>query len=262
MSKNWISKIYQNKKRIFSQGKQDGIIEYIINNIKINNKFCVEFGYDSNDLTSGGGPNTTNLIINHNWDYLLLDGTHNNEKINLHKHFLTKDNICDLFKKYNVPLEPGYISIDVDSTDLWLMNSILQKYKPSFLSVEFNPNIPIDHAITFPPSDENGWNNDKIFGASLKALNIIGQNKHYTLIYAGNLNISKHHDAFFVRNDLIINCQGRPKLEDFRFIYCPIHSSCKTDRYKIMLDYEEFLLTNNIAKSQEKANKVCKTYLC
>ena len=40
MSKNWISKIYQNEKRIYSQGKQDGIIEYIINNITINNKFC------------------------------------------------------------------------------------------------------------------------------------------------------------------------------------------------------------------------------
>jgi len=262
MSKNWISKIYQNEKKIYSQGKQDGIIEYIINNIEIKNKFCVEFGYDSNDLTGGYGPNTTNLILNHNWDYLLLDGNNNNEKIKLHKHFLTKDNICDIFEKYNVPLEPGYISIDVDSTDLWLMNAILQKYKPSFLSVEFNSNIPIDYAITFPPSDENGWTYDKIYGASLKALNIVGQKYDYTLIYAGIGNISTHYDSFFVRNDLIVNCQGRPSLEDFRFTYCPIHPSCKTNRYKIMLDYEEFLLTNDIEKSQEKSNQVCKKYLC
>ena len=132
MNKNWISKIYQNEKNIYSQGKQDGIIEYIINNIEIKNKICIEFGYDSNNLTGGCGPNTPNLILNHNWDYLLLDGNHNNEKINLHKHFLTKDNICDIFKKYNVPLEPGYISIDVDSTDLWLMNAILQNTNPRF----------------------------------------------------------------------------------------------------------------------------------
>ena len=43
MSKNWISKIYQYEKQIYSQGKQDGIIEYIIKNINISNKFCVEF---------------------------------------------------------------------------------------------------------------------------------------------------------------------------------------------------------------------------
>ena len=130
MSKNWISKIYQFEKKIYSQGKQDGIIEYILKNIEIKNKFCIEFGYNSNSLTEGSGPNTTNLIINHGWDKLLLDGDFSNEEINLHSHFLTEDNICEIFEKYNVPLEPGYISIDVDSTDLWLMNSILQKYKP------------------------------------------------------------------------------------------------------------------------------------
>ena len=99
MSKNWISKIYQYEKKIYSQGKQDGVIEYIIQNIKINNKFCVEFGYDSVSLTEGGGgPNTTNLILNHKWDYLLLDGSNENVDIKLYRHFLTKDNICEIFE--------------------------------------------------------------------------------------------------------------------------------------------------------------------
>jgi hypothetical protein len=262
MSKNWISKIYENQKKIYSQGKQDGIIEYIINNIKINNKFCVEFGYDSDKLTGGGGPNTTNLILNHNWDYLLLDGTHENEKINLHKHFLTENNICDIFKKYNVPLEPGYISIDVDSSDLWLMNAVLQKYIPSFLSVEFNSNIPIDYAITFPPSDEKGWVYDKIYGASLKALKIVADKYNYQLVYAGFGKFSENYDAFFVKNDLIINCQGRPTLEDFRFTYSSIHEKCTDDRYKIMLDYQEYLKTGDLVESQIKAHEISKKYLC
>jgi hypothetical protein len=262
MSKNWLSKIYNYEKKIYSQGYQDGIIEYILQNIEIKNKYCIEFGYNSNNLNEGSGPNTTNLLLNHNWEGLLLDGNNNNEKINLHKHFLTEDNICDIFEKYNVPLEPGYISIDVDSTDLWLTNSILQKYKPLFYSVEFNPNFPIEYAITFPKNNDKGWTGDKIFGASLKALNIVAINNQYTLVYAGCLKTSFHHDAFFVRNDLIKNCQGRPILEDFRFIYCPIHSPCNTDRYKIMIDYEEFLLTNDIIKSQKKAENICKKYLC
>lgn len=261
MSKNWISKIYQHEKKIFSQGTQDGIIEYIINNIEIVNKYCIEFGYDSTSLTGGGGPNTTNLILNHNWDYLLLDGSQENKNINLHRHYLTPENICEIFEKHNVPLEPGYISIDVDSTDLWLMNSILKIYKPSFLSVEFNSNIPIDYAITFPPSDKSGWLYDKVYGASLKALKIVGNTYNYTLIYAGYFKKSLNHDAFFVRNDLIVNCSGRPILEDFRFTYCPIHPPCKTDRYKIMIDYEDFLLTNDIIKSQEKALNISKLYL-
>ena len=262
MSKNWLSKIYNYEKKIYSQGGQDGIIQYIIQNIEIKNNFCIEFGYDSNTLDGGSGPNTTNLLLNHNWQCLLLDGNNNNEKINLHKHFLTEDNICDIFQKYNVPLEPGYISIDVDSTDLWLTNSILKKYKPMFYSVEYNPNFPIDYAITFPKNDNEGWTGDRIFGTSLKALNIVAINNDYTLVYAGHLKKSFHHDAFFVRNDLIKNCEGRPTLEDFRFSYNPIHRPCNTDRYKIMIDYEEFLLTNDIIKSQKKAENICKKYLC
>ncbi len=168
MSKNWLSKIYNYENKIYSQGGQDGIIQYIIQNIEIPNKYCVEF----------------------------------------------------------------------------------------------NPNFPVDYAITFPKNDNKGWTGDKIFGASLKALNIVAINNQYTLVYAGCLKASFHHDAFFVRNDLIKNCQSRPTLEDFRFIYCPIHSACNTDRYKIMLDYEEFLWTNDIIKSQKKAENICKTYLC
>jgi hypothetical protein len=262
MSKNWISKIYNFEKKVYSQGKQDGIIEYIIENIEIKNKFCVEFGYDSNDLHNGCGPNTTNLIKNYGWDKLLLDGTNENKEINLHKHFLSEDNICDIFEKYNVPYEPGYISIDVDSTDLWLTVKILEKYKPSFYSVEFNPNFPIDYAITFPKNDDIYWAEDRIFGASLKALNIVANNNKYTLVYAGLCSSSLNHDAFFVRDDLILNCQGRPKLEDFRSTYYNIHTKCVTERYKIMLDYEEFLLTNDLEKSQEKAHDVSKKYLC
>lgn len=262
MSKNWISKIYQNERKKYSQGKQDGIIEYIINNINIKNNYCIEFGYDSNSLTDGCGPNTTNLILNYNWEHLQLDGSHENPNINLYKHFLTKNNICDIFEKYNVPREPGYISIDVDSTDLWLMDAILQKYSPSFLSVEFNSNIPIDYAITFPPSDEKGWIYDKIYGASLKALNIVSKKYSYTLVYAGRFNISEHHDAFFVRNDLIVNCDGRPRLEDFKLTFHPIHLKCADERYKIMLDYEEYEKTGDIQNSQIKAWDITKKYLC
>ncbi len=86
-----------------------------------------------------------------------------NTNINLFSHYLTEDNICEIFKKYDIPFEPGYISIDVDSTDLWLTNAILKNYRPCFYSVEFNPNFPIDYAITFPKSDDKGWLGDKIF---------------------------------------------------------------------------------------------------
>ncbi len=129
----FLENISKYEKKKLSQGRQDGVIEYIIKNINIKNKFCVEFGYDSDKIDGGCGPNTLNLIKNYNWKFLLLDAENHNPDINLYKHKLSTENIIEIFEKYNVPIEPGFISIDVDSIDLWLCDKILEKYSPSFL---------------------------------------------------------------------------------------------------------------------------------
>ena len=245
----WLLNISNYEKKITSQGKQDGVIEYIINNIYIKNKYCIEFGFDSDKIDGGCGPNTLQLIKNHNWDHLFLDGNHHNPTINLYKHVLTTDNICQLFEKYNVPKEPGFISIDVDSIDLWLCDKILEKYNPSFFCIEFNPNFSIDHAIAFP-NDENFWKYDRCMGSSLKAIKLmVDKHKRYELVYAGNFSVSKHHDAFFIRKDLIKG-QIIPKFNSFRKTHYYKHKPCSNNREEILLDYEYFIQTGDIVEAK------------
>ena len=44
-----------------------------------------------------------------------------------------------------------YLSVDVDSTDLWLVEAVMMSaYRPRVISSEFNPNFPYDYAIAFP----------------------------------------------------------------------------------------------------------------
>lgn len=258
---NWLLNISNYEKKITSQGKQDGVINYIINNIYIKNKYCIEFGYDSNKIDGGCGPNTFQLIKNHNWDYLLLDGNNHNPSINLYKHMLTTDNICQIFEKYQVPKEPGFISIDVDSIDIWLCDKILEKYNPSFFCIEYNPNFPIDHAIAFP-NDKNVWQGDRCFGSSLKAIKLmVDKYKRYELVYAGNFATSRHHDAFFIRKDLI---EGKiiPTFNSFGFTHQNIHRPCNNNREKILLDYEYFIQTRDIVEAKKRAELISKKFLC
>lgn len=260
MAKSWIDYIPNHEQKMFSQGKQDGVIAFIFDNINpINDPpYYVEFGY-MEDI----GANTYNLRKN-GWRGLLLDRNNHDPSINLHKEFLTSKNITDVFRKHNVPIEPDYISIDVDSTDLWLLKSTLKEYRPLLVSVEFNLNIPLSSALTFPDDPEEEWNDaDCIFGASLKALNIVANSYNYTLVYAGDISCSHHHDAFFVRNDQLIGLQP-PSLERWHRSHHEIHPRCafSSDRYKIMLDYEEYELTNgDIEKSRAKAEPIGKEYL-
>ena len=261
----WLKNLNKIKTNNNSQGNQDGLIEYIISNVNIENRFCVEFGYSSNDYIDFGdsGANCSNLVLNHGWDNLFMDGSNQNEKINLFKHFITTDNILDLFDKYNVPKRLGYLSIDVDSTDLWLTDKILEKYSPTFFSVEFNPNVPIDYAITLPNDPKKSvWLGSKVFGCSLKCLYIVGKKHGYTLIFAGKFSKDGHHDAFFVRNDQLMGVVNLPTLEDFRDVCEPIHGKDNKRQYRLCLDYEYFLKTNDLQKSQHKIKSIARKFFC
>lgn len=258
---NWIKKINSYGKQITSTGNQDGIIEYICKNISIKHKFCIGLGFNAPELrTTDGRNNAINIIIKQQWDNLLLDKKHENHSCKLYKEFITSDNICDIFKKHNVPVDPGYISINIKTTSLWITDAILDKYNPSFFSIKFNPNIPIDYAITFPNDPNERWESDKIMSASLKAIKIMAEKHNYSLVYAGKYEIDGHHDAFFIRNKLLSSLET-PNIKNFKHVLYPAYLYCITGRYKIMMDYETWLETKNVKASKDKALKVSKSYL-
>ncbi|MHA1469823.1 MAG: hypothetical protein ACTSSP_04600 [Candidatus Asgardarchaeia archaeon] len=262
MNKKWMLKIGRHEKKKYSQLGQDGVLDYIFNNISTKNSppFCIEFGFNSSSLKGGSGSNVANLVKNKGWECLLLDGDYENPEINLYKHFLTEENICDIFKSYEVPKEFEYLSIDVDSIDLWLFRGVLSKYSPMVASVEYNAHFPIDRAITISNdtklvvSELKGPQKRRMYGASLKALKMVGNQFGYTLVH-----VVKGTDLFFIRNDLIKGCESY-SLESFgRKVHINWHSVQKNreliDNY---LDYEEYLRTDgDIEKSKKAAVDIC-----
>jgi hypothetical protein len=127
-----------------------------------------------------------------------LDGGHANPEIDLHQHFLTPDNIVQIFRKYDVPTTPEYISIDVDSLDFWLFRSLLTTYRPMVYSVEYNAHFPLWAAITVANDPSFTWQGDRLYGASLKALTMLANQNGYSLLW-----VVPKVDAFFIRNDLV-----------------------------------------------------------
>lgn len=259
MKDDWISKIRHNEKQHWSQGTQDGVIEYIIKHIPIKHKFCVEFGFNSTNWDDCL-PNTKHLVMNYQWDYLLLDGSCENKVINLHKHFITSENICDLFDRYDVPKEPGFISIDLDTTDIWIADKLLENYHPSFFSIEFNPNFPIDVAMAFPNNSNELWHSDRVMGSSLHSIYLMAKNHDYVLVYAGNYKTSKHHDAFFIKSDLIGNLKP-PDITSFSDTFFPLHEVCINGREKIYLNYNVWLQTKNTELSRSSVPKKWRKYI-
>ena len=56
---------------------------------------------------------------------------------------ITSANIVTLFKTYQVPVDADYVSIDLDTADVWVLQALLEaNYRPRVVSIEYNSNFP------------------------------------------------------------------------------------------------------------------------
>lgn len=211
---SWVDKIHDHWERKYSQGGQDGFLKYIFGEIGTTNKFCVEFGFNSLSLIDGTGANTARLVLEDGWKSVLFDADNENPEINLHREVLTVENIGKVFEKYDVPVEPDYVSIDVDGDDLWLFGGmLLQGYRPRVASVEYNARFPLNVAATVKEGTK--WEGDAVYGASMLALNMVAAEFDYRMIA-----VESGLDLFFARGDVLKGI--RTRITDFEK-YTDIH---------------------------------------
>tara|TARA_B110000971_G_C20025056_1_gene508331 strand:+ start:1335 stop:2132 length:798 start_codon:yes stop_codon:yes gene_type:complete len=185
----------------FSQLGEDGVIEFIFSKIEPINKYYVEFGaWDGIHLS-----NTANLRINHGWSGLLLESnkervnkTKNRRQINLHSETITKENINNIFEKYNVPKKFDLLSIDIDSNDYYVWKN-LTDYVPILVIIETNPGIKNDYPLTAIENKSNTHSEKgrtgNYFGCNLHAVYNLAKKKGYKLLTVNKWN------AFFIKDE-------------------------------------------------------------
>lgn len=194
--------------KVFSQFGEDGIIQYIINQIEIPNPLFIEFGVQN--YTEA---NTRFLLMNDNWAGIVIDGS--DENINFIKNdkiyyrhnltaisnFVTKDNINTIIDKYVDIEDIGLLNIDIDGNDYWVWKE-LEVVKPRIVVCEYNSLFGCEHSITVPY--DPGFVAYKAhysclyFGSSIAALCDLAEEKGYDFIGCD----SEGADAFFVRRDV------------------------------------------------------------
>ncbi len=188
--------LYPYEKRLISQFGEDGVIEKIFSLIGTTNQYYVEFGAGDGHFCS----NTKYLREKYGWQGLLLEGSYtDNLNINLHKEFITAENICSLFRKYNVPQEFDLISIDIDRNDFYVWKSLSEFYRPRVVIIEFNKlfNPTDDKVIIYSP--QATWNGGEYTGASILAMFNLGKKFGYSLIYQPRESVN----LFFIRDDVL-----------------------------------------------------------
>ena len=189
---------------IYSQSDEDGIIDQIFDKIGIKNKFFVEIGVEN------GLENNSTFLLAQDWSGIWFEGNlafkksieHNfndcikNNQLKVIFEYLSKDNINFLLEKYCSKLRPDLLSIDIGLNTFEVMKSI-KSINPRVIVVEYNPIFgPSKNIVVNEKKDkEIWWSNEFMFGASLKAYELLLSN--YSLVACS----SSGANAFFVNND-------------------------------------------------------------
>lgn len=258
---NWIHGLDSIKKKNFSEEYQDGIIQEIVSHIGTENKFFVEFGFRegvgnvSQEIYNQSGLNTANLLYQ-GWNGVYFDALLENSEYNIIKAVLTADTIVEHFLQAGVPYDVDYVSIDVDSVDLWLLKAIIDRknspYKPRLISIEHNSNFAADMMISMEPTwYPYTWHS--VFGASAGALNYIAELSGYTTIHLNTM------DLFMVRNEVLESiCSSPPtfaqlaksKIPRRRNDLCIIEDAQRIIDVPALLNYPENLAYANLIAKQ------------
>ena len=233
-----------------SQGSQDAKLKRIFAEVGVLNRSFVEFGY------TGTRTSNTVALRRQGWHGLLLDGQNSNAAINLHAEKIKSSNVVRLFHRYSVAREVDYVSIDIDSFDLWVLRNLLNSvFRPRVLTVEYNSNFPWGYSLAFPdpqimdvPKRLQQWGGNCYMGSAASALHAVSVEAGYVVV-----DVEPGLDLFLVRRDL---WAGRtvPDLSQSADLYRPFNvqldGAMKPIQQQQYLDYGEYTRTGNVTAAR------------
>ena len=135
----------------FSQGLQDLRLHRIFRALDITGGTYAELGFPA-VVTS----NTERLKRSGEWTGVRIDGhclqtAAENRDAQCHREWIRSDNVVPILRGHGVSDAVTYISIDLDTVDLWVLRALLQgSMRPAVLTVEYNSNYPLEFPIAFP----------------------------------------------------------------------------------------------------------------
>ena len=139
----------------FSQNGEDGIIDFLIQNLKERNKYFIEVG-----AADGIENNSAWLAMCRKYSGLMIDGNTNllstakkivhNLGVEYLDWFVTKENIGEL-RNYALYDNPDYFSLDIDGNDYHLVKLIIEGgFIPKIITVEYNSAYGPNNCLTIP----------------------------------------------------------------------------------------------------------------
>jgi hypothetical protein len=201
--------LWQYEFKVFSQWGEDGIIQFLVNNLAISNRTFIEFGVEDFSEST-----CRFLMMKDQWHGYVIDGAPANmqrlrssyfywqSSLNCKASFITRENVAGLLDESGFDKSLGILSVDIDGVDYHVLEA-LAAWQPAILIVEYNEvfgwgrpvSVPYDPAFV---RKQKHWSN-QYYGANLPAFLYLANQRGYALV--GTNGVSSN--AFFVRRELL-----------------------------------------------------------
>jgi hypothetical protein len=207
---NRVEKLADAEFKVFSQFGDDGIIEYLVSTLNIENHRFIEFGVESYMES-----NTRFLLQNRNWSGLIMDGSEDNiswirRQDYYWRHdltavcaFIDAGNINQLIAENGFAGPIGLLSVDIDGNDYWVWRAITA-VDPIIVVSEYNSTFGDSQPVTIPYSPDfqrtKAHHSNLYWGSSLAALCSLAKEKGYSFVGCN----SAGNNAYFVRNSHMV----------------------------------------------------------
>lgn len=204
-----LDKLQDAEFKVFSQYGEDGILQYLIHETRIerDEEIFVEFGVQDYQES-----NTRFLLQGDNWRGLIIDGSREymdsvrnsdlywRNDITAVDAWIDKDNINDLIGGAGFEGDIGILSVDIDGNDYWVWQNVTV-VNPVIVVAEWNSVFGPRHSVSIP-YDRNfdrgtAHYSHLYWGASMRAFEQLADSKGYALVGSNRVG----NNIFFVRRD-------------------------------------------------------------
>lgn len=210
------------ERQVFSAGGEDGVINEIYRRIGCDSKVFVEIG------CANGMQNCSTFLLSHDegWSGYWIDGDEAQIKdaqrtfrkpiaegrLKARQAFVTAENIAEILKDMGCPDEIDLFSLDIDRNTYHIWDA-LPNLRPRVAIIEYNATVPpsVDWKVAYHP--DRVVHNTTYFGASLKACELLGRERGYSLVGCSLSGVN----AFFVRDDLVGDKFEEPYTSEHHF---------------------------------------------
>ncbi len=184
---------------VYSETDEDGILLYIFSIIGMRTRTLVDIG-----AAGVQGSNTANLLTNHGYTGLLIDGNSEGVEV-LRRHYgshtytkyappvcvdsmVTRDNINALISGSGFGGEIDLLCIDIDGNDYWIWDAV-DAVDPAVVLIEYQDILGPDRAWTIPYRPDFDFSTYEVnrehrnyVGAGLRAMAKLADRKGYRLV--------------------------------------------------------------------------------